>query len=240
MPLSDNILFEGGIGPVTLKDVYVLGLDHVPKLPKTFWIMMTASGVIGSAFLLLFLMTSVSPQGKWQRIFFLSAASFGFVPYLLTWFHDRYLLFLLPLAMGACALCKPAAASRSNRFLFGAALVTSLFWATFSVATTHDYLSWNRARWQALRHLTEELNVSPREIDGGYEFNGWTNYRYGFRSKPGKSWWWVKEDLYVIALGPLPGYREMGRYPFVRWFPPAEKDDILILRRSSSAAIEEL
>ena len=46
----------------------------------------------------------------------------------------------------------------------------------FSVASTDDYFAWNRARWQALTYLLDEVRVSPMEVCGGFEFNGWYNY----------------------------------------------------------------
>lgn len=241
MPLSYNILFEGGIGPVTLKDVHVLKLEHIPKAPQAFWVALTAAGVAGSALLIFYIISSActlwSRRDKkflkegWQKMLFLSASFFCFVLYIPTWFFDRYLLFCLPLLMGAVFSGKKTASMRLGRFSLLIVVALLTFWAIFSVVTTHDYLSWNRARWEALRHLTEEEGISPKEIDGGYEFNGWFGYRYNFRHKRGKSWWWVEDDVYVVSFGPIPGYREIGRYLYSRWFPPSGKGHILILRR---------
>ena len=51
MPLSENILGKSGIGPLTLRDTFVLGLDHVPALPMGFWLAITAMSLLGAAFL---------------------------------------------------------------------------------------------------------------------------------------------------------------------------------------------
>lgn len=36
----------------------------------------------------------------------------------------------------------------------------------------------------------------------------------------------------MVTFGPVPGYAELGRYPFRRWLPPGE-DHILIVRRTT-------
>ena len=49
--------------------------------------------------------------------------------------------------------------------------------AIFSLIGTHDYISWNKARWQGINYLFNQ-GISPKEIDGGFEFNGWYLYEY--------------------------------------------------------------
>jgi len=240
MPLSNNILFEGGIGPVTVKDVYVMGLEHVPTFPKVFWTIVTLLGLLGGA-LLVFLMVlrtcalwfgkEKRDSERWKGILCWSASFLCLLPYLPTWFHDRYLLFPLPLLMGAVVSGKVKTPPRPGRSALLGAIILLVLWAAFSVATTHDYLSWNRARWEALQYLTEEMKINPKEIDGGYEFNGWFGYQYRYQPQKGKSWWWIEDDRYVISLGPLPGYEEIGGYPYARWFPFAGEGHVLILRR---------
>jgi hypothetical protein len=62
-----------------------------------------------------------------------------------------------------------------------------------------------------------DAGVSPRQIDGGYEFNGWYLAGPFYRRVPNKSPWWVDDDEYIIASGPLGGYREVRRFAFRRW-----------------------
>jgi hypothetical protein len=111
----------------------------------------------------------------------------------------------------------------------------------FSIGATHDYLAWNRARWAALRYLTSTIGVSPRDVDGGYEFNGFYLYdrntdtadRADSRTR---SWWWVSDDKYQIAFGPVIGYAVVKEYSYHRWLPP-DKQKVLILRRSQPEGI---
>ena len=68
-------------------------------------------------------------------------------------------------------------------------------------------------------YLTEDLNISYKEIDGGFEFNGWHGFDPHYKPPKDKSWWWVYDDKYVITFGPLPGYTKMKTFQFKRWFP---------------------
>jgi hypothetical protein len=108
-----------------------------------------------------------------------------------------------------------------------------LLYGAFAVGATHDYLDMNRVRWQALDYLTEHQNISPNQIDGGMEFNGWHLYSSNYQYKKGKSWYWVADDEYVIAAKPIDGYVERQRYIHQRWIP-WRTDSILILQRESS------
>src|SRR5216684_2548164 len=117
------------------------------------------------------------------------------------------------------------------------AVVTLALCGVFSVAGTHDYLSWNRVRWQALNNLMQEQHVSPKQMDGGVEFNAWYLYSRSYpnpllsvdidwnkkpesmerKPAPTKSWWWVASDDYVVTFGPVPGFTELKCYQFQRW-----------------------
>ena len=46
MPLGQNILDPRGIGPLTLRDTFVLNLPNVPALPNWFWIIITGLSVL--------------------------------------------------------------------------------------------------------------------------------------------------------------------------------------------------
>ncbi|MBI5917244.1 MAG: glycosyltransferase family 39 protein [Bacteroidetes bacterium] len=109
-----------------------------------------------------------------------------------------------------------------------AAAVALVLLAAFSIGTTHDYLAWNRARWQALDFLTKEKNILPSRIDGGFEFNGW--HRPGERNyETSKSWWWVDRDDYVVAFGGLGNFTKEKGFAWVRWLPPGV-DSVFVLK----------
>jgi hypothetical protein len=118
-----------------------------------------------------------------------------------------------------------------NITVFFLALVIVLFSGIFTIGATHDFLSWNRVRWQALNNLMQESQISPNYIDGGFEFNGWYLYNSKYQGSPDKSWWWVDKDDYIISFGLLPGYKEIKRYPFSRWLPFGP-ENILVLHKN--------
>jgi hypothetical protein len=105
-----------------------------------------------------------------------------------------------------------------------------------SVLATRDYLAWNVARWTLLDAAEAGLGITAREIDGGYEYNGVRNYDPDYPFSGERSWWWVLDDRYLVAFGPVPGYRERDRRTFRRWLPPRQGAILLLERESQHAA----
>jgi hypothetical protein len=91
-----------------------------------------------------------------------------------------------------------------------------LIMGCFSVAGLHDFMAMKRSLKSAQDYVVHDLGVSPCDFDGGVEFNGYHCYRPDYLKKPGKSWWWVHHEKYVLALGPLPGYTTVRTFPFTR------------------------
>jgi 4-amino-4-deoxy-L-arabinose transferase-like glycosyltransferase len=244
LPLVGNVLHDGGLGPLTLRDTYLLGLTHWPAVPFLH-AGVAMLGALGAAVLTYALLTGLSAllsttredrEPRARVAWFALAVSLAFFgPTALAGFYDRYLLLLLPLTMLALAsLPRPigSAAESGGRLLRTACVATILVvYAGFSVAATHDYIEWNRARWAATRWLVDERGVSPSRIDGGAEVNGWYLYRPEYQAQPEKSWWWVEDDEYLLAFGPVDGYAEQKAVGFTRWLPPG-KHRVVVLRRS--------
>jgi hypothetical protein len=254
MPLSGNILFDIGLGPPTLRDVYILHLAHLPSAPKSLWLLMTAAGAIGAAVVVQTLF-SVSVRlfhwrknaepiaERWLVLLVVLTCVLYFIPLGIIGFFDRYLIVFPPLLMMLTAMTPRNSISlHLDRLSVFIVVVLLLVYGTFAIGATHDYLSWNRARWNALRYLTEEAHISHRYIDGGFEFNGWYGYDpdYPVRllmEKTEKSWWWVDKDDYVISFGPIRGYDEIRRYPYKRWIPFGQ-GEIFVLHRVSHSGTE--
>jgi len=90
-----------------------------------------------------------------------------------------------------------------------------------SIAMVHDYLSWNRARWEALSDLVVKQGITPNRIDGGFEFNGAYLYSKS-NTKPDAKGWWVVDNEYLIAnnkeeLIATEGYAVQAQYPTNSW-----------------------
>ncbi|MDX2170246.1 MAG: glycosyltransferase family 39 protein, partial [Deltaproteobacteria bacterium] len=234
MPLRGNVLIESGLGPITLHDVYIRGLPDDGPLPAAFWLLVTAIAIAGAALLTAQLAAALAtlrraPAPAARRLLLLGAAGYLAAVSLVIPF-DRYYLPLVALLAAALA---PPAWTAPNRVARGAAVGLLAAMAAFSVAATHDYLSWNRARWQALAQLAAD-GVAPERIDGGPEFTGPHFYRPDYRAARGKSWWWVADDEFIVSMGPLPGYAVRRRYPYARWLPTGA-GEIMVLQRSSGS-----
>jgi hypothetical protein len=101
---------------------------------------------------------------------------------------------------------------------------------TYGVLATHDYFAWNKAKWKMLDVLTKEEKQSPKEIDGGYEFNGIYNYDVNYKATSEKSWWWVHDNKFIVTMGMLPGYEKYLEAPYQSWLFN-EKKSVYVLKR---------
>ncbi len=241
MPLSGNILFDIGLGPALLRDTYLLRLPHWPTAPKELWLFVTVAAVLGSILLIrrvgivvvqmikLLNLGSSDEQVYISCLLFLAVFLYS-IFIAITGFLDRYLIWLLPLLMCIMLAWKNSIRLRASVLSYSVAVAIITIYGLFALGGTHDYLAWNRARWQAIADLMEKDGISFKKIDGGFEFNGWYAYDAKYHISPSKSWWWVDNDDYVISFGPILGYREMRRYPFKRWIPP-EGGNIFVLQR---------
>ncbi len=241
MPLLRNVFFDIGLGPPHLRDVYVLGLPNWPHAPTGFWFLLTMLGAVCAAGVLYVLLTAgrkiledLKNRKRLDENLVLTFVVFVLysVVIVLIGYYDRYLIVFPAVLMAVtCRLIPPAA--KGKRFPWGwMGLFVLLIYGSFSVAATHDYLSWNRARWKALNHLTEKMKIPPRLIDGGFEFNGWNLYNPDYVQKKDKSYWWIDDDKYVISFGQMVGYKEIQRVAFKRWIPP-ETAFIRVLERKN-------
>ena len=230
-----NVLYDFGLGPLSLRDTLFLGEPppvHVGRwlqLPLTA-VAVGAGGVMAAAWI-----AAVLRPRSPAHAFVALAALFLFASSLLhtRYYFDRYLLAIVPFLVATLA-----ASDRLRRLPLALALACVLGW--YAVAGTHDYLAWNRARWNALDRLT--ITGTPATaIDGGMEFNAWllapglNRWPSDADVRPGQpddrhSWWWVVDDRYVVAFRPLRGYHVREELPFTRWLVPAY-DRLFLLER---------
>jgi hypothetical protein len=240
MPLSHPILNRNGIGPLTLRDTFILHLNSIPDFSTGFWALITCASVIG-AWLFVY-QSACSLIEAWSFISHrmipasLGVFIFSFVglliylsPLLVAGFQDRYIAAIVPLA---CIMLVSQASSSDQYALSGTAagFAICVGLAIFSILTTHDYLSWNRARWQAIENLEQSSVADVRSLDGGFEYNGYRSYNPAYVPRPSKSWWWINDDKYMITFAPLPGMEIVRRYDYATYLPIATRF-IYVLRR---------
>ena len=251
VPVGGNVLEWFGVGPLTTGDQLVHG-QNLPQQPAgiaTAWLIVTGLALVSFASLCVAVWTgAANAYGAWRSgvdptsreqsalvAFFVGIASSYLAILLLLAsafpLFDRYFLLLFVVCGFAIPFLrvgvKSVSSTAGTRFALAAVPLTCS--ALFSVVATHDFFAWSDVRWTALQRLLA-AGVSPTQIDGGYEFNGMYLYDALFKSRPGKNYWWVHDDLYQVSAGPLPGYRESQRLPVERWWRNGAPD-VYILKR---------
>lgn len=247
-----NSLTVFGLGPLTLRDTFILGTNYpdIPGAHVAGWTLVRVISIISAAAAIYWLLPLLGDTFSKLRRFRAHPEVWPVVLVLVTLalsigivclvtnrvpIFDRYFLIAAPLIILLLVMGdRPVAVhwTAAGKASLAAILVA---YAAFTVAVTHDYLAWNRARWAATDQLTQQQNVPADRIDGGYEFNGWFLNRPDYRQRPGYSFWYVGDDEYVIASGPLPSYEVVAEYPFQRWFL-FRQDHVLVLRRKGEVA----
>lgn len=226
-----NVIFDFGIGPLLLKDTYVLQLSRSFTIPAYlyycifYWATVTTGAIVLLIHSSLSRIFSQSKEGLYKTTSFTStfalanAAVYAGI-LLLTGYHDRY---LIPVCLLLLIWVVSDRYREFDKSLWSKsvmpALVSIAFMAIFSVGGVHDLMSTKTALKQAQDYLMNDRAVPPCKMDGGFEFNGYHCYRKDFVKKPGLSWWWVDSENYLLALGPLDGYEVEKMFPFRRIFP---------------------
>ncbi|HVU56173.1 MAG TPA: glycosyltransferase family 39 protein [Puia sp.] len=246
IPLMGNIMNPYGIGPVDLRDTTLLRLDHIRPLPAIVWQLLCLTGIIGGGVLLWAMIHSIRNVQRNDRPALWFLLLFTVVYCLVMLAGGSYDRYLIPLIPALSVLLLTGLAEQDNKApvvkrTFGryAAIFFLLVGAWFSIAGTANYLSWNRARWDGLSFLTYEAGIPPSRIDGGFEFNGYYNYNdddiTALKEKADptqKSWWWVRDDEYMITFGPVKGYTVLKTFPCRHIFFPFSSKSIFVLKRT--------
>lgn len=251
VPAFDNILTSTGLGPLTLRDTYLLQSNQlrISAMTTELWLVATALGACAAVLVGLALVPMLASLARnlrcreWRRAAWPQLLMFtvvgSYTGGLLLFANsealfDRYLLPLIPPLMALLLMQTGDAWPVRERFwrVLPCCLLLVLY-AAFSMSVTHDYLAWNRARSRATEFLMQ-AGVTPHQIDGGYEFNGWYLYRPDYKEEPGKSYWWVDDDEYVISSGPLSGYDVTERFRFNRWLGLTQSSVVILHRVAAS------
>ncbi len=236
LPIGPQTLRDFGIGPLTIS-----GARGMPEAPSFFWPVYSFLGSVGagmyfaltSSFLLRSFRSGIfceSGRQTWPFGMAFAASVFYFLLLTISGHFDRYEIFyLLFILLTLLYLGREFSWTRSRFFLAGSFFMV-LAIGYFSVSGVHDYLAWNRVRWQVLHSMMAQRKIPPSEIDGGYEFNGWYLYDPKFRKVPGKNWYWVIQDTYRLSFSPLLNYEVLQSFLYPKWLPYGE-NKILLLRR---------
>ena len=250
LQIPGNIIVRSGIGPLTLRDTFLLKLDHVSELPHLVWLVVTGAGLVGAALLISPLAAHLrgtdfkrlarksAPNIHSVGTFLVLAGVIYLCPLLIADArpYDRYLIpVILPFAGALLIIMEPSGATPTGntRAVRVCSAVAVLMFAVYAVAGTRDYLTWNSLRWQALKYLDSE-GVYPEDIDGGYEFNGLYLYDPRYLGDGCRSYWWVQRDNYEIAFGSVPGFEVAKGYEYRPWLVSGQQNVLLLKKQQTT------
>jgi len=246
LPRLGNVLLNLGVGPRSLPG------EALPHAPRAVWIALTFAACLSASALVWGLARLVAAGFRsapartatwwgYPSAFLALVGAIYFAPLSIAYgpFFDRY---FLPLA----ALVAPLAAaglapSRAGvpRSAVGAATALAIALFAFSIAATHDYLSWNRARWQAASHLERELGIAAAEIDGGFEYNNYLPHRDALGTRGLEARIERAASRFAVTLAPQPGERVIRAFPAEAWLPFAIQQVYAVERAQPDAATSE-
>jgi len=198
---------------------YILG--ERPVLIASPWrIVLTGLGVLGAALLLARLRAGRAVE--WVRQPLLLYALFQ-VPFLLISesYFDRYLLVFLP----ATLLILLRGAEPTRRDWVQGVVGLALF-AGLALALTHDWLSWNAARWNLGRRVIA-AGVPLADLEGGFEWDNWfdphpdhsasSSVDHGLTISFNSFRHPNLTGRYGLSFSPLPGAQVVDRQPYSAW-----------------------
>lgn len=248
MPLSKNIIDKKGIGPLILRDEIFL-LTNVAPLPPWFWVVITILSIIGGAVLVAMVgMVFSLPFSKkdsceesvtrTQKTFLLFCMIIYLLPILAAGFFDRYLIPLIPIVSLYVSSFPTVREHVPLRKWLALAVILFAFMYVFTLGTTKDYLSWNRAKWTISTELIQTKQVAPDDFDGGFEFNSSQQVDSLKRGEPEGGWFWdwvMKFDTYtyILTFGNMPGLTPVREVSFSRWIMPSTGKIVLLKKNDS-------
>lgn len=211
-PFFGNILYNLGAGPNTLFDTWVEKQVNPIEIASIFWIILTFFLFIISSIFILILGKPLLKRPLFTNIknrFLVFILFIYMVTITSIDCFDRY--FLLPFILFLLLLTTKIN-KQSLRYVL-ILLAPILF---FSIASTHDYLSWNRTRWELIEKLTLEYRIEKKYIDGGFEFNGWNHFNMSDFENNKKNVW-VHSPRYVITFNNLPNTNVFLEKKYTSW-----------------------
>ncbi len=250
IPFSGNIIYSFGLGPVIMPDAISYALTTMNGIEKFVWISLTIIGTVSILFFIAIIIDVLKrmKQRKYnffqktpfQFVFFSGIIILYIVPLSFIYISDRYLIFVLVFLIYILSAYIPLI--DNTQFLKFYSYRIVLFFLPillFSIAATHDYLAWNKARWHALNYLVYEQKISPKEIDGGFEFNAWYLFDFSkYHPEINKKWWWVEKDNYLVTMSLVKGTSLIKKYNYYKWL--SLKESYVFITKRTSKAIDPI
>ncbi len=233
-----NTFYNFGIGLIVLPTEDQSAINHIHE---NDWKNLTLIGFIGGIILLkwilirttqlLFLIKNKTSTSVNWNTFFALATAFGYFAFLMlnNFYFDRYSLVAVPfLILMLFPQNENFSIPRPLKIVGQISLAAIIL---FSIGATHDYLSWNRARWEIANYSHETLQLEPAEINGGFEYKKW--FGIFFNRPPGYFGledWESPREHYIISHSEQCLFKTIKSVPYTRYFPP-KQDAIYLLEK---------
>jgi hypothetical protein len=220
--LNVGLTFIGsGLGPLTLKDTFLQPLPIQFTFPLFFHISLSVTGVFSIAVISFFIIINILKDSNklYLSIFYIVVLAAYTSAICVTGYFDRHLLLGYILIIPILILIINVYNKKHTIAHWQYAIIIAFsVLGYFGIAATHDYLSWQRARYQAVSDLLT-AGIKIDEIDCGFECNAWYNWSsYQFSpERTDMSWYWVTDDRWALSFTELKGYRLIAIYPFQSW-----------------------
>ncbi len=232
-----NYIFNFGLGPDTLYDVFTPEWGKHLESPLLFALMKVLTHISSFAALLAFI-NFISPrvsnfkketlsENYFSCVFLVSMVCYHLFLCFTSGIFDRY---SLPVTlMIFLIIADQVVPLLSKNYLFSGLFLLLILYSTLG---TKDYLGSMRARWEVVSIIKEKYHVTDREINAGYEHEGscfpetedwypkWTN---------------AKPNLYMVSRQNIKNYHKLGAYTYQQ-FMPLRKDTIFYLKLDTTSA----
>jgi hypothetical protein len=221
-PYVVNIIYNAGIGPVTVDDVFAFNAPR-PSWPKAVWVSLEVLFVVASVrwapAIVSWVQTLRARRGETRfevALFGVLLTAGCLIAALQVYkdqINDRY---YLPLVFGM-TIAVPAALrdvpARPAAWVAFTALLAPLAW--FSVAGVHDEFRWQYARWNLIASGLKQ-GATHSTLQSGWEVNCWWRYEEltrepvicpggcGCALGPG---FCCVDDRWRVGMAAPPGYR---------------------------------
>ena len=217
-----NIFYFFGLGPMTLTDHFIYGMGQsLPSSNIVYWIIRIIAFTGGIMFAWLISCNIIESIGKLKQnfdptaivkiLFALQILIFNAVLLVSFTFFDRYeMAFLVPTLLLVIPWDLEVNWQKAGSWIIISVFVIVM--GFFSIAATRDYLAWNQARWDVAKELVDS-GISPQQIDGGFEYNGWNGVSF---DKFGK--WNPDQFEYVLSFTPMDDYEIFMKRPYNHHF----------------------
>jgi len=99
-------------------------------------------------------------------------------------------------------------------------LLSTILLFYYGISSAYDKMSFNRARWDAIHYLQNDLKIPNNKIDGHFEFNAWYFFDKNYKRRSDRNWWWVQDEDYIVTYGTTKGFTVLKEYNYSKLLPP--------------------